>query len=253
MGRYVDVDGVATWVDERGEGDVVALLHGGFGHGGEWKAYLGPLVDAGYRVVVPDRRGHGRTADTSAAFGYGAMVTETARLLEALGATPAHVVGFSDGANVGFLLALEHPGLVRSLVAVGGNFHHDGLLARALVLTPELEAAVRPAYARLSPDGPGHWPVIAEKTLRLWATEPTLTSAELSRIVCRTLVLGGDDEVVRLEHLLATYDAIRSAQLCVVPAATHGVLFEKPDLVVRLLLDFLGGVDPPQLFPVRRA
>ena len=43
--------------------------------------------------------------------------------MDALGIDRAHVVGFSDGAIAGYLLALRHPGRIRSLVAISGNLN----------------------------------------------------------------------------------------------------------------------------------
>jgi len=45
--------------------------------------------------------------------------------------------------------------------------------------------------------------------------------------------------VLTIEHAAAVKGAIAGAQLAVIPGAGHGVVFEKPDLVNRIILDFL--------------
>jgi pimeloyl-ACP methyl ester carboxylesterase len=55
---YVDVDGLSTWHEVLGEGPPVVLLHGAFAGASSWSAQAPALARAGYRVHVPERRGH---------------------------------------------------------------------------------------------------------------------------------------------------------------------------------------------------
>ena len=57
-GRSIDVNGVALYYEEQGEGDPVILIHGGLASSAMWQAVLPHLVD-GFRVITPDSRGHG--------------------------------------------------------------------------------------------------------------------------------------------------------------------------------------------------
>ena len=83
--------------------------------------------------------------------------------------------------------------------------------------------------------------------------EPTLTAKDLATIPCRTLVMLGDDDEVRLEHGVTLYRALPDAELAVMPGTSHGLLVEKPDLCNTMLVDFLIN-DPIATFaPIRRA
>jgi pimeloyl-ACP methyl ester carboxylesterase len=66
-------------------------------------------------------------------------------------------------------------------------------------------------------------------------------------------VLVGDDDMVTLEHTMSLYRAIRNSELAVVPGTSHLVAMEKPDLVNRLVLDFLQRDPIPTYMPLRRA
>jgi pimeloyl-ACP methyl ester carboxylesterase len=55
---YVDVNGLRTWHEVRGEGEPVVLLHGAFAGASSWVAQAPALARAGYRVHLPERRGH---------------------------------------------------------------------------------------------------------------------------------------------------------------------------------------------------
>lgn len=241
-----------------GAGPDLVLLHGGLADATSWGPQR-PTLSARFRVWVPERRGHGRTPDRPGPWSYHDLAGETVEVLEALLDGPAHLVGWSDGAIVALLVALERPDLVDRLVLVGANFHRDGLLPGA-VEEPDDDpygpgtASERAAHDARSPDGPGHWPELFRAVVGLWHREPELTVADLGRVRAPTLVLAGDDEPIALAHTCALYEALRDGQLAVVPGTSHLVAAEKPDLVNRLLVEFLLETEPPDtVWPVRRA
>jgi pimeloyl-ACP methyl ester carboxylesterase len=256
VGGYVEANGLEQWCEVLGSHDAepVLLLHGGFEHGETWAPQTAALADH-YRLIVPDRRGHGRTSDVDGPITYDSMRDDTIALLEALGAGPVHVVGYSDGANVAMLLAIARPDLVRRVVLIAGNFHHDGVMPELfdMIAAPESEAMLRTLYDPVSPDGPDHFPVVRDKLLRMWREEPALSERDLASISAPTLVLAGDDDLVTHEHLVAQHRSIPDSRLAIVPGASHGVPMERPDLVNAMLLEFLSGaMDRPTFFPVRR-
>jgi pimeloyl-ACP methyl ester carboxylesterase len=76
---------------------------------------------------------------------------------------------------------------------------------------------------------------------------------ELGRISAPTLVLSGDDDLPTLEHTTTLYRSIPNAELAVVPGTSHFVAMEKPDMVNRIVIDFLEKEPVPTMMPVRRA
>jgi pimeloyl-ACP methyl ester carboxylesterase len=241
---YVDLDDVSTYFEHDGSGRPLVLLHGAFSGAGAFAAQTPAFVDAGYEVWVPERRGHARTADTGAPFSYAAMAEETVRFLDTVVGGPAAVVGWSDGAVVGALVAMSRPDLVDRLVLIGQYYDLSGQA------TPEMgEAlasirdnppdALRGNYDALSPDGPEHFPVVFAKTVDMLVSEPTIPMRELARIAAPTLVLQGDRDEVRLSHSVEVVATLPDARLAVLPG-THALPVENPALVNALLLDFLG-------------
>jgi pimeloyl-ACP methyl ester carboxylesterase len=110
------------------------------------------------------------------------------------------------------------------------------------------------AYAEVSPDGADHFPVVLAKIVEAAQhEEPPLAAADLGAIGARTLVLVGDDDMVTLEHTVALYRGLADAELAVVPAATHLLLFEKPQVCAALVADFLTTDRAPTMMPIRRA
>jgi pimeloyl-ACP methyl ester carboxylesterase len=258
MGEYVDIGGVNTWYDEQGSGEPLVLLHGGLCTNETWAAQA-PVFAERFRVVAPERRGHGHTADVDGPLTYASMATDTVGFLDKVVGGPAHVVGWSDGGIVGLLVAIARPDLVRKLVTIGSNYDIAGVAPEVVEMfasaTPDSAdmAMFRGLYEMHSPDGPEHWPVVFGKFVEMVLGEPHIPVAELARISAPTLVIAGDDDMVTLEHTVALYRAIPTTELAVVPGASHAVPMEKPELVNRIALDFLENEPMATMLPIRRA
>ncbi|OIJ67287.1 alpha/beta fold hydrolase [Streptomyces mangrovisoli] len=104
-------DGELAYRDT-GSGDLVVLLHSGFVDHRLFDAQTTALA-ARHRVVAPDTRGHGFSANASGPFRW---ADDLAGLLRALDAGPAVLVGLSMGGGIAVDTVLEHPDLVRGLV-----------------------------------------------------------------------------------------------------------------------------------------
>jgi pimeloyl-ACP methyl ester carboxylesterase len=249
---YADVGGVQTWYAEHSTGDPLVLLHGAFTDASEFGATIPALAER-FRLFTPERRGHGHTPDVPGPISYDLMAADTAAFLDELGIGRSHLVGHSDGANVALLVALSRPDLVGRLVLISANFHHDGLAADLDLSDLAANDYLADAYGQVSPDGRGHFPVIADKIYRMATTEPTLDESDLARVAARTLVMAGDDDMISAEHTLRLYRGIPDSELAVVPGTSHALIIEKPDLCNRIILDFLAKDPVPTFMPMRRA
>jgi pimeloyl-ACP methyl ester carboxylesterase len=257
MGTYVDIGPVHTWYEARGQGEPLVLLHAGLDTNASWGGELDALAEH-FRVLAPERRGHGHTPDVDGPLSYHVMAGDTAAFVETVIGSPVHVVGWSDGAILGMMLALSRPDLVSRLVLIGGAadvsaYAPEFLAATRLSADSEVYQPFRAVYDVVSPDGPEHWQVMFSKMTSMWQTEPHIPLAHLRDVRARTLVMCGDDDLVSLEHTVAVYRAIPDAELAVVPGTSHLAPLEKPDLVNRLILDFLRLEPVRTVLPVRRA
>ena len=206
-----------------------------------------------FRVAAFDRRGHGRTKDTDEPFSYDAMATETVAFIEYLDRR-VHLVGHSDGGNIALLVAMRRPDLLRRVVAIGANYHHEGLMPMA-PFDSESEAFSEWAqrFGENSPDGPEHARAVEEKTRIMTFSQPTLTPKDLATIPVPVLVMAGDDDVATLSHTCSMYEAIPQGQLSIVPGTSHMLLKERTKESVRIIDHFLVSKLPPVTFaPLRR-
>ncbi|WP_328931540.1 MULTISPECIES: alpha/beta hydrolase [unclassified Streptomyces] len=113
---FASADGDLAYRDV-GSGDPVVLLHSGFADHRVFDDQI-PALAARFRVIAPDIRGHGFSANASAPFRWADDLTGLLRHLD-LG--PAVLVGLSMGAGVATDTALESPELVRAIVVSGGG------------------------------------------------------------------------------------------------------------------------------------
>ena len=249
---YIDVLGHSTWtsISEK-NADCVLLLHGGL-NGSDTFTDVGDGLADKYRVGYFDRRGHGKTADTPEPFHYESMADETIAVLESIGGA-SHIVGWSDGGNIGLIVAMRRPDLVKRLVVIGANFKHEEVLGMGLDEENPVTQMLARRYMENSPDGPNHFEEFVSKSLVMWGAEPNMTVQDLSTISVPVLVMAGDDDAINLSHTCEMYESIPGAQLAIVPGSSHGLPLEKPETVVRIVDEFFSQKLPVEtLIPIRR-
>lgn len=241
---FLDINGVSAYHDVTGAGEPVVFLHGGFCSA----EVMRPLAEqlTGYAVYSPERVGHGRTADRPGPVSYDHYLADTVAFLDAVGLEKAHVVGFSDGAILSLMLALQHPSRVRSIVPISGNLSPEGVYVPeeqyATAVPVEAHEQLEREYAELSPDGAAHSEDLLAKVMQMWTTEPHIEHASLASIAVPALVMAGDHDVISLDHTRTIAEGITGAQLCIVPAASHMLIRERPGVIGRILQEFLDSV-----------
>jgi pimeloyl-ACP methyl ester carboxylesterase len=102
---------------EAGEGPLIVLLHGFPEFWYSWRHQLGPLAEAGYRVVAPDMRGYNLSDRPQSwrAYDTSLLAGDIAGLIRGLGEDRAYVVGHDWGGAVAYAVAMQHPDVVRRL------------------------------------------------------------------------------------------------------------------------------------------
>jgi pimeloyl-ACP methyl ester carboxylesterase len=243
ISETIDAGGVKTYYQSIGEGEPVVLLHGGLCTVETWGGQV-PALSEKYRLFMPERRAHGRSPDVEGPVTFEMMADDTIAFMDKLRIASAHLIGWSDGAYTALLVALRRPDLVKKLVYISEPISGSGITPKFQEMTKHMTPAHLPphlqqAYAAVSPDGPEHFPVVAEKFMQLWRQEKATTVQHLRSLTVPTLVMIGDDDLCSVAHAGELLDAIPSAQLAVVPGTSHALIMEKPALVNRLILDFL--------------
>ncbi|MGA5225772.1 alpha/beta fold hydrolase [Streptomyces koyangensis] len=200
----------------------LVLLHPGWTDHALWSEVV-PLFAARHRVIAPDARGHGASANASRPF---RQCDDLAALLRHLGTGPAVLIGCSMGADLAVATALEHPDLVRALVLSGGGSGRNMELR-----TPwAVENAARQQAALAAGDLPAwaeHFAHGAVGPQRQPGDVPAELLGRIRTAGLRTLSKHAPDEP---DHHIPVPDlAARAAALTVPVLAVNGAL-DAPEL-----------------------
>jgi len=120
--RRIDVGGAELAVEIAGRGPALLLLHG-FTGSAETLRPLASELARGYRTISVDLLGHGRSDAPRDPSRYALEIAagDLARVLDALGESRAHVLGYSLGGRIGLGLAALRPQRVRSALLIGAS------------------------------------------------------------------------------------------------------------------------------------
>jgi pimeloyl-ACP methyl ester carboxylesterase len=229
----------------------VVFLHGAGADHSVWALQSRGLAYHGANVLAVDLPGHGRS-DGPALTDIPALADWTARLIAAVGAESAALVGHSMGALIALEAAARFPGSIERITLVGAAAAmpvHADLLAAAQANSPDAIAMVSlwglGAQASLGGNSaPGQWMLGGTQRL-LEKTAPGVLHADLAacnayaagaeaaaNVVCPAmLILGERDLMTPLKAGKALAALIPGAQTLVLPGAGHMLMTERPDAV----------------------
>lgn len=122
-------------------GHTVLLLHGNNFGGFYFKAIIDALADKGFRVIVPDQIGYGKSSKPIAPYNFNSQARNTFLILQHEGIERAMVVGHSMGGMLAARLATQYPKAVERLVLYNPIGLTDGRFDRPM--TPIDEAYQR--------------------------------------------------------------------------------------------------------------
>ena len=144
MESMVEANGLRFHVQDEGSGTPVVLLHGFPDTSRLWRRQVEALVQAGYRAIVPDMRGRGRSERPPAVADYRLrlIAEDVTGIMDALGVRRAHLVAHDWGAATAWLVASLSPDRVDRLVALSVGLPGTGG-------KPDLEALQKGWYRLL--------------------------------------------------------------------------------------------------------
>ena len=252
MPEYVNVRGHQIYSYEwENNGEACVLLHGGTSQTSHWDYTVLPSVEEDFHVYAYDRAGHGFSADQVESYYFKYQVREAIAYLEEVVQEPAHLIGWSDGGIIALTIAIERAELVKSIVAIGANYHFSG--ATPIFDSWSISDEDREEYARTSPDAPETLDKKIAKMHEIWKSEPDIALSDLAKIQCPVLVLAGDDDVIKHSHTIELYEALPLGQLAIIPGTSHMVPKEKPALMNAIISQFLEDLSyPVTKAPIRR-
>ena len=253
-----DAPALRYW-DDGGDRPPVMLIHGVGADGTSWDQIAASL-SSDFRVMRLDLRGHGQSGHIAGALTLDDFVQDVVDVLDACGVPAAHIVGFSLGGMIAQGMALQHAGRVRRLVllsAVAGRTaeERERVQARLAILREQGVAAITGAAQDrwFTPTFIARNPDLVERRMRQ-LQENHAPSYAAAYTVFSTSDLGDRLHAIRAPTLIATgehdvgsntrmarfmQEQIAGSRLEILSGLRHSILVEAPDLVTRLVRDFL--------------
>ena len=192
-------------------GKTILFLHGNSEDHHLFDEYIDELKDE-YRLILVDSRCHGKSTDTEELH-YTSIEEDMILLLKELGINKCHVIGSSDGAIISLLLSRD-TNLIDKCFAIGPNINPSGLLDN---VREELSERERDKY------------------IDLMLNEPDITPESLRDIKNRVILISGEYDCIKREHINLIKDNIKNVSNYVIKGSDHFIVNNVKDKLMEII------------------
>jgi pimeloyl-ACP methyl ester carboxylesterase len=236
---YVEHEGAQIWYATYGSGLPIILLHGGLGHSGNWGYQVPALVGSGYRTILIDSRGHGRSTRDARPFSYELMASGVLAVMDALEIEKAGLVGWSDVYRFG--LAAKAPSRTAGVFFFACNIDPSGV--KPIEPSPTLNRCFGrhvKDYAQLSAT-PEQFKEFVEAVTLMQQTQPNYSAHDLAKIRVPVVIVQSEhEEFIKREHAEYLAQAIPDAEFIVLNSVSHFAPLQRPEQFNTAILEFAG-------------
>lgn len=254
----IQVNGIHLYYEIHGEGQPLLFIHGLGSSTRDWELQA-PEFSKSYKVITFDLRGHGQSDKPAGPYSMGMFAADAAGLLRRLGIDQAHVAGISLGGSIAFQMAVDAPGMLKSLTIINstpeviirtfqdrlnawqrlatvqllGMRNVGRVLGRRMFIKPEQESIRRMFTERWAEN---------DKRAYLRALRALIGWSVLDRIgsiSCPTLVIAADQDYTPIAVKENYVAKIPNARLAIISDSRHATPVEHPGEFNRALLEFL--------------
>ncbi len=224
-GATVELNGFDMYYEIAGQGQPLLLLHGFTQVGAEWEPIRDELA-SGFRLIVPDLRGHGSSMNPSGEFTNRQAALDIFALLDHLELKRVQAIGFSAGGMTLLHMATQQPDRINAMVLIGA--------------APYFSEQAREVYGNVDPNYVPEESMQELRGIHKHGDEQirallsqmngfkdsyddmNFTAPYLSTITARTLIIQGDrDRFNPVSIALEMYEAIPQSYLWIVPNSGH--------------------------------
>lgn len=214
----ITANNISLFYEKIGTGEPVLLLHGN----GEDHHIFDPLTKKlaeEYTVYAIDSRCHGKS-QKEVELSYQAMAQDVACFIQELKLAPVRLVGFSDGAIVGLLLAMQYPTFIKQMALLGINLSPQDF-------TDENYAYLENLYTKTK-----------DPLIKLMLEEPNISLQQASTVKTPTLLLAGENDLFKPETFANLEKAMPNATLQILSNHQHDTYLVNTDFLFTTLHKF---------------
>jgi pimeloyl-ACP methyl ester carboxylesterase len=251
---HAPVNGINMYYEVHGRKDGVplVLLHGGGSTIEVTFSRVLPVFAGSRRVIAVEEQAHGRTTDRNAPVAFESSADDVAALLRYLQVDRADIFGFSNGASVALQVAIRHPQLVRRMVFASSITKRAGAQPQLWEFMEQADFSNMPqplkdAFLRVNPNVQ-QLKTMHDKDAARMLSFKDIPDDSVRSVRAPTLIVLGDQDIVRPEHAVELTRLIAGARLLILPGGHGDYLGEAvmtqthtryPELAARLIDEFL--------------
>jgi pimeloyl-ACP methyl ester carboxylesterase len=251
-GNYATVNGLKMYYEIHGTGSPLVLIHGG---GSTLHTTFGtiiPMLAKTHKIIGVELQAHGHTTDRATASSFEQDADDVAELLKQLNLGAADIFGFSNGGNTAMQVAIRHPERVRKVVVASSFYRKAGMndgfwdfMKKGTF--DDMPKVYKEEYLKINPSQAGLMAMYTRDAVRM-QTFQDWKEEDLKSIKAPSLIVIGDQDVMRPEHAVEMSRLIPNARLAVLTGGhgtymgeimSAGAVSKIPGLFVEMIREFL--------------
>ena len=229
--KFIEANGINIHYEEQGKGDTILLLHGNLESLKSFNKQT-PELSKSFFVIAMDSRGQGYSTEDGKRVTYELMAEDVNLFLEKLKFKNINILGWSDGGNIGLILAMKHPDKVKRLAVMGANLYNDRTSVEEKInkiVTKDRDELIK--ENRLENK-------FRIGMIDLLLNEPKINPDDLKEIKCPTLVMAGSKDVIKEGHTKLIASKISKSKLVIFDKGTHYEPIENPERFNKMVIEF---------------
>ena len=216
---------------EKGEGDVLILLHGN-GEDTSYFVHQMEYFSRFYRVIAVDTRGHGLSPRGTKPFTIAQFAEDLYDFMVCQNISSANILGFSDGGNIALTFALKYTDMVKKLILNGANLNPAGV---KVIYQRPIEKAYQRYISNADTDARMKYKA---ELYGLMVNEPNFAPEDLAELNIPTLVIAGKKDMIKTTHTKLIAKSLPNSTLSIIEG-DHFIANGNPDRFNEVVHNFL--------------
>lgn len=235
VGKRVAVDSATIYYESYGKGEPLILLHGNNESMASFREQIIFLSEK-FNVIAIDSRGQGNSIDLSKSpYTYELFAKDIIGVIDNLGISKTNVLGWSDGGNVGLILASQYPDRINRLCVFGANLFPG----KEAIDEDVIRIFEKRKLDLMKASAPSSFNELRLTNLVL--EQPNIKIDQLKKITSSVLVMAGEKDIVKYEHTRLISSSISQSKLYIFSKGDHYIPIKQPkdfnDVVVKFMID----------------